>query len=54
MKYEGKPQEYYGFKDVEKEVEFYRYDMPTPWMRFLEKRSIFRRALISFWYISNI
>ena len=45
MKYEGKPQEYYGFKDVEKEVEFYRYDMPTPWMNYLSNGTM--HAMIS-------
>lgn len=29
------PKEYYTFRDDEKEVEFKRHDMPTPWMNYL-------------------
>ncbi|MBM6995091.1 hypothetical protein IM700_005375 [Paenibacillus sp. DXFW5] len=29
------PQSYYSFRDAEKEIEFHRHDMPTPWMNYL-------------------
>ncbi|MBW4839354.1 MAG: hypothetical protein KZY74_08150 [Paenibacillaceae bacterium] len=29
------PHSYYSFRDAEKEIEFHRHDMPTPWMNYL-------------------
>lgn len=29
------PKAYYTFRDDEKEIEFKRHDMPTPWMNYL-------------------
>lgn len=31
----AEPKDYYTFSDEEKEVEFKRHDMPTPWMNYL-------------------
>lgn len=41
----GKPSEYYRFLDSDKEIEFMRYDMPTPWMNYLSNGML--HAMIS-------
>lgn len=45
MREERRPEAYYGFQDEKREVEFYRYDMPTPWMNYLSNGTL--SAMIS-------
>ena len=45
MKYDDRPETFYEFRDQDREVEFHRYDMPTPWMNYLSNGTL--HAMIS-------